>query len=486
MTPFSSVLEFYMREKNIKTYAIAQFCGIDRSNMYKMINGKRNPVSEELVEQIAEYMRLKPMERNHLVEAYQITVMGYDTYHRRKSVEDFLMSFSKHFLEMEEKRLPREYVTINVNEQKLKSWQGSMIKDRELKNLISNVLDIEIKRPSGKIYLMMQPEGEYVMDILALAGTKGKDLTIEHIFCLSNTNDIAAGKKDYNLWCLKNILPMFVQCVCDYQPYCYYDNIVSHNNRFNLLSSMIVTSEYVILFSMEEKYGTLLLEKDAIQYFQQLFQTLKRDTSLIACKMDSLEKQLNSFESIDFYNKGIGFQPESCLIPMLPPTFVEKYMEKNLLLRQAVKERVCQYICHAHQVLETSKATFIFTEEGIQRFVNTGRITELPESIYRPLEYKDCLLLVRRLIKECESGRYRMLRPDAPVSDIGICVYSAAKEGYLLLQGARKDRIFLELHESGLLYAFQDYFDALNEKYFYSKSEAIDILKGLEKGKQVR
>ena len=33
MTPFSTVLESLMKEKNIKTYAIAQYCGIDRSNM---------------------------------------------------------------------------------------------------------------------------------------------------------------------------------------------------------------------------------------------------------------------------------------------------------------------------------------------------------------------------------------------------------------------------------------------------------------------
>ena len=123
MTPFSSVLEFYMKEKEIRTYSIAQFCGIDRSNMYKMLNGKRNPASEEVVERIAEYMRLKPVEKSHLMEAYQITMMGYDNYHRRKSVQEFLMSFSEEAAKTEE-ILRSGYMTVNVDVQELKLSRG--------------------------------------------------------------------------------------------------------------------------------------------------------------------------------------------------------------------------------------------------------------------------------------------------------------------------------------------------------------------------
>lgn len=63
MTPFSTVLESLMKEKNIKTYALAQYCGIDRSNMYKVLKGKRNPASEEVVNRMAEYMQLTPVEQ---------------------------------------------------------------------------------------------------------------------------------------------------------------------------------------------------------------------------------------------------------------------------------------------------------------------------------------------------------------------------------------------------------------------------------------
>ncbi len=480
MTPFSSVLEVYMREKDIKTYSIAKFCGVDRSNMYKIISGKRNPASEEIVDRIAEYMRLRLMERNHLMEAYQITLMGYDTYHRRKSIQDFLMSFLPDSLKTEGKSSGGEYVTVHVDKQKLALRQKDVVEKSELKDLISGILHIEMQKPSGKIYLLMQPEAHYIMKFLAEAGSKKKDLHIEHIFCLNNTNDIVSNKKNYNVCCLNHIFPMFTQCVCDYQPYCYYDNILSHNNRFNFLSSMILTSEYAVVFSMEEKYGMLLSGEDTIQHLYSLFQSLKEDTNLMAMKMNSIYKQLKSFETIDFDEKGIRFQPDAGIISMVPATLWEKYLN-----RQMKTEKIFQNICRFKQRLEASESSVIFTESGIRRFLDTGRILELPDSVYDSFDYMDRQMLVRRLIQECGAGKYRMLRADEPIAETGIGLYSGMQEGCLLLPLRQGDRLFLELRETGLLYAFRDYFETLDEKSFYDTDETICILKASIKRKPV-
>lgn len=46
---FTIVIRIYETEK-IQTYRLAQYCGYDRGNMYKIINGKRNPPGKEFVE----------------------------------------------------------------------------------------------------------------------------------------------------------------------------------------------------------------------------------------------------------------------------------------------------------------------------------------------------------------------------------------------------------------------------------------------------
>lgn len=481
MTPFSSVLEFYMKAKNIKTYAVAQFCGIDRSNMYKILNGKRNPASENLVRRIADYMRLLPAERENLLEAYQITMMGSRAYYRRKSVQDFLISFSVEERRKKEKLLVQKYAAMDIDEPELRLGNGLIVRDRQLRYLITSILSMELQKKGGRISLIMQPEDDYIGDILILAGAKRDDLTIEHIFCLSNTDNIVSGETDYNLTCLRNILPLFVQCKCEYRPYCYYDNIISHNSKFNLLSSMVVTSEYAIVFSMEENYGMLLTGRDTIRGLQEQFESLKQETGLMAKKVDSLEKQLQFFSNINLAGQGIGFQPEACLVPMIPEEFFEKYLNKAILSQQLLREKVYEYVIGLKEKMKGLKTVFIFSETGITKFLKMGRISELPESIYAPLEYEDRVVLIKRLIKECESGRYRMLRAEIPVAETEVCLYSTACGGHLMLPTVDGERIILELRETGLLNTFQDYFESLDSKCFYSGEEAADVLKVLSK-----
>ena len=69
MSEFSYVLSRHVHGKNIKTYALAQYCGLDRSNMYKIINGKRKPTSLEMVHKMARFMHLSPAEEQELEEA---------------------------------------------------------------------------------------------------------------------------------------------------------------------------------------------------------------------------------------------------------------------------------------------------------------------------------------------------------------------------------------------------------------------------------
>ena len=100
MSEFSQLLSHYIHSKDIKTYALAQYCGLDRSNMYKIINGKRKPASEEMVDKMCKFMHLSPVDESALKEAYNITLVGSDNYYRRCQQQLLLLySLKKHCLE---------------------------------------------------------------------------------------------------------------------------------------------------------------------------------------------------------------------------------------------------------------------------------------------------------------------------------------------------------------------------------------------------
>ena len=89
---FAKVLSDYIHEKNVNVYSMAQFCDLDRSTMYKFINGKRRPSSISLVRKMADFMLLTPAEYQLLSEAYRISLVGPEIYFRRKYIWKFLQN----------------------------------------------------------------------------------------------------------------------------------------------------------------------------------------------------------------------------------------------------------------------------------------------------------------------------------------------------------------------------------------------------------
>ena len=69
MSTFSDVLTEYINTKNIKVFPMAKYCGLDRSTMYKLISGKRNPPPRDILKKMILFMHLTPTEAQHLEEA---------------------------------------------------------------------------------------------------------------------------------------------------------------------------------------------------------------------------------------------------------------------------------------------------------------------------------------------------------------------------------------------------------------------------------
>lgn len=95
MSVFSDLLSEYITMKDVEVYPLSQFCGLDRSFMYKIINGKRNPSGEDVVRKMAQFMQLTPREKTDFMDAFYITQMGEEVYYRRKSVGELIETFSR-------------------------------------------------------------------------------------------------------------------------------------------------------------------------------------------------------------------------------------------------------------------------------------------------------------------------------------------------------------------------------------------------------
>lgn len=470
MSIFSDLLARHIKDKEIRTFSLAQYCEMDRSNMYKLINGKRNPASEHMVHRMAEFMKLTNSERKEFVEAYQISMIGSDVYYRRKNVQKFLDYFveQKNFYPSRDLFLP-EY-------KPLQEQAPIFIVDKnELRNAIHMIISLAGKS-DGEIKMVLQPENSIVTE--AICYTHGGYL-IEHIFCLNNSRG-REKEGEYNLMALRNIIPLYYQDHCKYTPYFYYDDIIARENMFHLFHSMIVTTDYVLIFSEELKQGVWFSQAEMAKNFKALFEQLKKEAKPIVEQIQNLEDQISFFNATDFgRSKGFEFQQQPCFMPLMPVEFVDKYLVEELPNREEILKAAKDYLRMFQDCKEKESWswTIMFTKEGVEHFFKTGEYYEIPKEIYRKPDREDKKILIKNLIMACQAGHYKMLRPEASIAKCKINLYTTNKKGYLMFKTAENQMLWLNMGEHGILHAFNDYMAALDEKNFYPVEETLEILR---------
>ena len=165
MSVFSDMLKNYIHEKDVKVGALAHYCQLERSTIYKFINGKREPMSAELVEQIAYFIKLTPLETHQLRESWKMARMGEDAYYIRKSVEHFLCDFPN-------KSTPPscDFTPPPANlVKRLSPTQNCLLLNsrQAIDSSVHQILLSEAAKPNGKIALFLQPDYPFLLHLLS-------------------------------------------------------------------------------------------------------------------------------------------------------------------------------------------------------------------------------------------------------------------------------------------------------------------------------
>jgi len=158
MPDFATLLSEHIHNKNIKTYALAQYCNLDRSNMYKIIKGQRKPSSLEMVEKMCKFMHLSPSEQADMEESYHIALIGRENYYRRKAVQQFFEEFRIPTLQ-----LP---ATSPSNASDYADNATLLHSHLEINRSLLYIIASELKKSGGKISLLIQPDYTFLMNIL--------------------------------------------------------------------------------------------------------------------------------------------------------------------------------------------------------------------------------------------------------------------------------------------------------------------------------
>lgn len=164
MSIFSDLFKYYIHEKNIKVMSLAHYCNLERSTVYKFINGKREPMSMELVEQIARFIQLTPPETYKFKEAWKMARMGENTYYIRKSMERFLSDFPN-------KSTPASYsapLQENMSGTPSTTPNCLLLNSRQaVDSSVRRILLSEASKKDGRISLFLQPDYPFLLHLLS-------------------------------------------------------------------------------------------------------------------------------------------------------------------------------------------------------------------------------------------------------------------------------------------------------------------------------
>lgn len=478
MSEFSDLLSQFIHDKNIKVYSMVRYCNMDRSTMYKIINGKRNPPSPRIVDKIAEFMHLTPPEYEKFQTAYQITVTGRTTYYKRKSVGNFILTFPRN---TSRTVLPPPLKISYSGQAAKEPIHGctALSSQLELNDYLHRILIAEANKENGRIALFLQPDYDFLFGLLASLKSMNSHLYIEHILCLSNSEQITENQEAYNLMYLRKILPIYIHAL-NYHPYYFYDDIHSHYNSFNGFPCMILTQACAITCTSDYKSGILYTEPRTVQMIWDLYHNYLNKCFQLFHTVNSMLEEYLVLGNIAWTDiSSYTLQAEPCLIPFITPEILESVILPDLPDRDSIISRLREFINLSRSRLSDCSSHLYHTRQGIDSFAQTGRITEIPREVCRPFTVEERIYLLESLANTCSNGIYRLLKkPLDQISD-NLHLSVNTTSGYLLFTNVKEQSVYLIIKEPGILSDFLDYAESLDDSVLSSAEETVIYLRNI-------
>ncbi len=479
MSQFSEKLKYFTGNCGTTIYQLSQNADLDRTTIQHSISGKRLP-NIKFVEKLCNYLRISPNERNELMEMYNMSKIGDNIYYRRKYVKELLE-------QMADLHLTREKNT-NINtsfnisgdiEQNVKVFSG----EYNVNNIIFNVLYDEVfnaKKPY--IGLTVPFEYSFLYSCLKqLYWESNEKLLIEHIVKF-NKDFQNQQNPNKNLKILSNVLPLAFCLGTGYQPYYYYSVIDEFDNIESVMPYFLFTGRRLITISDDFKTAILYNNNDIFSVFSVKFQNLLiRSTPLIIQLSDCFELSMNYRNAYTNFGEVTNvMEPNPCLGRYYTREIIEKYLRQDLPYRNDIKLILYDFYFNMDKY-----APFIrsyFSVDGLNAFVNTGKLAELPVQYADSFSVKDRKNILSALINDIQNKPiiFRALNPSKIRISALTSIQTYKKNNILFCAADLNNIVSCNISEQSVCEAFNDFFDVLPDSdLVYSKEETIRVLESV-------
>ena len=475
MQEFHKLLTRFINEKNTTIYTLAKNTGIERSYIQKMKSGARVPAEKGTILKLAKGLMLTANETAELVEAYSIAKMGEGKYFQRMFVQNIISSFAE--------VQTQNSLILECN------TQNNLVMQNEVEHItgvpaihkvLKAIMEIEASNEDGCIKILAQPSFSYIYDCIS---TLNSDTRVENIIVLyKQDNDNAVN---YNLDVFQKLVPLFFSCP-HFHPYYVHDHVDTIFNDTTVMPLTIITSEYLLRISNDCKQALLIRDATIRQLYLASFEKKMLNAKPLFDTISAEPEQyfanvvgLMDFDAESNYN--IMYQP--CIVPYIPNDTVNACINTELLTPEMLGQ-IQEYLYN----ISTCHNTFqmVFTEEGLDLFLRTGKILEIPDFMLRahPTK-KQRLEIIANFIAAIEDGRaiVHLAKPNMFSIPKPIVITAYSKQHVIIHHFDESGSIHIfRLEEISLVNAFHDFLLWIQDcDLVYSQEESLEIVQNVYK-----
>lgn len=474
MNVFSKQLSFFVAKKGANISQMASYCSIDRSTMYKIINGTRKPSSEILVKDICGFLKLSPEESSLLMENYRITEIGIDNYRRRKNTLSFLKACLKTPPVPSAPELETTVFSLRENDSSPVALSGT----GRILNACGYILQQEMKKENGFLHIRLQPKEQFtnLLRILCAGINCADSFQIQHVIALDKGPDSDKSAVN-NLNLISSLIPLFKQ-LPNYQLYYYYSGNREENPDYSFFPCIVLTGSYALQFSDDLQYGILLCHAESVALIDKIFSNLINSCMQMTKETFDYRNVLIDREKRYSSHSAVLIHPFPCMNFLLAKELLSKYVKKDLPERDffinlslELKERNRIYF-------SSRSITVLASEKGIRTYLNNGIFPQFLSDMFVPFERNDRVSLICRFRDTVKKYGISFRLITESFGELSSSSFIWIKDSCASFLFANSCGTFssLFLREPDIIACFIDFFSNMPDHLYYSEQRSIEIL----------
>lgn len=392
MSEFSEHLTRIKVKNDIVISHLSDAVSVDRTTLHNYLSGKRLPPNEDFINKLAVELRLSINETDKLREEYNAARNGDDKTERYKCMESILGSYS----------LAKTAIPDFVNSAPRTRMSAAMpectviTKKEKLLRVIALTFE-EAFGDGADVYIIAQPS-EILSSAFSSVTAHNPKSSIYHVFCF---NSEVNGDDIYNLNLFRYTLLAYSN-LGEYCPAYYYDRVAATKNEMSMFGNCIVTPKLVITFDSNFEYAIMYKNSDIIFTYTKLCKDRYKRCIRFLEKKTTITDFVGDFLNERESERSYYFHP--CIAMSLDRNILKSVAKLPEPIKSIVTEKtISQFEKYRGHLGADSGSFVLFSEGGVEHFLNNGRITEIPDSLYNPPTPRQRIQLIERAIQDGDN-----------------------------------------------------------------------------------